>query len=265
MKTVVKQPQTILDALLELAPGSSKTSRKAWIQQQRVLLNQAVAGPKSFAAEGDTLVLLSKEQTVDGLRIYYKDSHIVVVEKPEGLLSVDADKKFHSLHKILKQKYGFVWPVQRLDKETSGVMVFALSNEAKEGLKLQFSKHTVVREYYAIVEGKLLKDSGTWKHKLIDCKDFVVRPSANGVLTVTHYEVVKRSDKESHLLLKLKTGKKNQIRVHASLAGHPVLGDRKYGSENFSRGRLALHAQKLGFVHPVKGKKLEFFSPKPFR
>ncbi len=197
----------------------------------------------------------------DGIPIYFEDRDLIVVEKPVGLLSVASLMTDDSLHTIIKRWRRKVWPVQRLDRETSGVMVFALNERAKEGLKGQFMDHSIGREYCGIVCGELT-GSGTWQSKLKEDKNYFVRSHPDGELAITHYEALSSLPKKTTLVkFVLETGKKNQIRVHASEAGFPLLGDTKYGSSSWKR--LALHAHKLSFIHPATKKELSFTSSPP--
>lgn len=254
----------ILQALANQFPQTSKSSLKKMITQGRVKVGHEIVKKNLPLGPKQTVVVLPRKRFRENLTIYYEDEHIIVVEKPEGLLSVDTEKGGEpSMHDYLKREFSKVWPVQRLDRETSGVMVFALSLEAKEALKAQFITHEIYREYYAIVQGTLV-GSGTWQTKLLDDKNFVVKVHPDGELAITHYTALKKTKATTRVKFVLETGKKNQIRVQAAEAGFPLLGDKKYGNSEFTIGRLALHAHKLGFKHPILEKKLLFTSPKPF-
>ena len=242
----------LVKSLSEQFPETSKSSIRKWIKHGRVSVKNGKA------------VLLPKQKDRGNLDIFYEDEHIVVVNKPEGLLTVATARiKDETLHAQVKKYFDRVWPVQRLDRGTSGVLVFALTEEAKEGLKQQFMKHTIYREYAGIVEGRL-EGSGTWECRLKDDPSYTVRVNASGDLAITHYEAIKHSENHTFMKFILKTGKKNQIRVQSAHFGHPILGDRKYGSDKRAKGRLKLHAHKLGFLHPITKKKLFFISPNPF-
>jgi len=255
----------ILQSLSNLYPEASKTSLRKMISQGRVRIGHEIIKKNGPLSPKQKLKILPKRRFRQNLTIYYEDEHIVVVDKVEGLLSVATDKKTEpSLHEYLKREFAKVWPVQRLDKATSGVMVFALTHQAKEALKMQFMTHDIYREYFGVVEGELL-GSGTWQSKLLDDKNFVVRVHEDGQTAITHYKSLKTTKATTKVKFILETGKKNQIRVQAAEAGHPIVGDKKYGESEFSIGRLALHAHKLGFKHPITQKKLFFISPKPFR
>jgi len=199
----------------------------------------------------------------NGIKVLYEDRTLIVLEKPEGVLSVATDyDTTANLHTILKrrQKAGRVFPVHRLDRETSGIMLFAYTLTAQKHLKRQFEKRLVEKTYYAIVKGKPALSSGTWESYLKEDESFHVHSSANpesGEHAITHYEVTSSQNGKSLLRLRPVTGKKHQLRVHCKEAGIPILGDPRYGSEQSAK-RLCLHAQKLSFTHPVTEKKMCF-------
>lgn len=214
---------------------------------------------------GESVEIGPKVQFLRGdIRLLYEDADLVVIVKPEGLLSVATDFETHSAHAILKErKEAIVYPVQRLDRETSGVMVFAYTQRAREGLQEQFQAHSIDRTYSGIVEGILQEKKGSWQSYLIEDPDYFVRSANQGKLSITHYEVIRETRKLSLVRFKLETGRKNQIRVHCSEAGHPLAGDEKYGAKTNPAKRLCLHASRLGFMHPASGKKMQFEIPMP--
>jgi tRNA pseudouridine32 synthase/23S rRNA pseudouridine746 synthase/23S rRNA pseudouridine1911/1915/1917 synthase len=270
MKFIAEKELPLLDLLKLHYPDSSKNTLRSFLEQERVQVSgRVVKHGNRVVSKGQTVTVGKNVQFLDQeVRLFYEDEHLVVVYKPEGLLSVatDFDKKAN-LHSILKRrKKGLtVYPVQRLDRETSGVMVFAYSEAAKEHLKSQFKAHSVEREYVAIVEGILSEKQGRWEsHLLEDSKYFVRSLGPNlGKLSITHYKVLKEGKNVSLLRFSLETGRKNQIRVHTSEAGHPVVGDMKYGAIANPIKRLCLHARKLRFVHPVTNRPLAFEIPLP--
>lgn len=203
-----------------------------------------------------------------GLTILYEDQHIVVIDKSSGLLTVEATyEKEKTAHHILtnyirkgslKSKKQ-LFAVHRLDRDTSGVLVFAKSFEAKENLKLQWKG--VKKKYVAVVHGILPEKTGTITSYLAENDNYEVssvKDSRKGELAKTRYKVLKEAKKFSLLEIELLTGKKNQIRVHFSEKGHPLVGDTKYGKKGELKSRLALHSHYLTFRHPHSGKELTF-------
>ncbi|MBM3193200.1 MAG: RluA family pseudouridine synthase [Chlamydiae bacterium] len=256
----------LLDILSSKLPDSSKNSLRELIKHRRVLVGDCLATHNIEVPPNQEVTILPKRKLIEGVTSLYADDHLVVVDKPEGLLSVATDfEEKKTLHAMLKKAYPSVWPVQRLDRETSGVMVYAISFAAKEDLKKQFMQHTIYREYEALVEGEF-SGKGTWKHRLYEDSSYFMKvsPNEDGELAITHYQVIEAKRKVSRVRFVLETGKKNQIRVQTSYQGHPIIGDKKYGSGPSFLKRLALHAHKLEFVHPITKKKLSFTSPVPF-
>lgn len=208
-----------------------------------------------------------------GLTILYEDRDIIVIDKSAGLLTVKAMyEKEKTAHHILTnyiRKGSFkskkqLFVVHRLDRDTSGVLIFAKSIEAKENLKLQWKN--VRKKYAAVVHGVLKEKNGTITTYLAENEDyevFSVRDSRKGELAITRYQVIKEAKKFSLLEIELLTGKKNQIRVHFSEKGHPIVGDNKYGKKGEPKSRLALHSHHLTFRHPHSGKELTFEAELP--
>jgi tRNA pseudouridine32 synthase/23S rRNA pseudouridine746 synthase/23S rRNA pseudouridine1911/1915/1917 synthase len=260
-----------MDAAQNMAPEASRTSLRAWIKEGRVSVDSVVVQDIRYGVlSGQEISLGSKvHYAKGGIKILYEDSHLVVVDKPEGLLSVEAAfEKTETVHAHLKEKYRprKVFVVHRLDQDTSGVMLFALTEKAYSLLKELFVKHDIDRCYTAIVQGELKEKMGTWKSYQFEDEQYVVRNTSDadlGKLAITHYEVMGHTKRFSRLDLHLETGRKNQIRVHCAEAGYPIAGDKKYGGGESPIKRLCLHARLLGFVHPITDKQMRFESPCP--
>lgn len=271
MKYTTEENQSLLEALAKLSPESSQTTRRSWLKDGRITVDGEVVRVGSTPVrKGQTVVLGAKSRVIGGnIRIIYEDKHFVIIDKPEGMLSVStAFEKKETAHALLKEKYRpqRVHVVHRLDQDTSGVMLFALTEEARDQMKKLFEKHEIERAYTAIVEGVMEQEKGIWECYLYEDGNYVVHPTddeENGELAITHYAVKGRNRRHTQLELKLETGKKNQIRVHCQMAGHPIVGDKKYGAKSSHSKRLCLHAHLLAFVHPVTHKKVRFESPLP--
>ena len=209
-----------------------------------------------------------------GFNIVWEDEHLVVVHKGPGLLSVPDSTPNPALSSLLTDyltaregKRVEAHPLHRLDKDVSGLLVFAKTNAAREALRKQFAERIPDRMYMAIARGKFRVTAGTYS-SYIDTK--TERPRSvspdRGVPAITHYKVLATRPEASLLQVELETGRKNQIRVHFAEAGHPLLGDRKFNGPEmlgFDRRRIALHAYQLRFMHPVTGEPKEFFDPAP--
>jgi len=216
-----------------------------------------IKNPQAPVKKGSRIALGKRKHFMNyGIEILHEDKSLIVIHKPQGLLSVGTDySPYKNVHGFLKRRVPgrSVYPVHRLDRETSGIMMFAYTEEAKEHLKKQFEKHSIEREYVAIIEGILPEKSGTWKSFLVEDETYHVRSTKQkelGKEAITHYTVAQHNKNNSLIRLRLETGKKNQIRVHCSDAGHPIVGDMKYGSLCSRASRVYLHATILGFLHP---------------
>ncbi len=258
--------QTLLEALKEGFPESSNNTRRSWLGNRRVTVSKKVASHPKFLVQPGQKIAIGKRKIYmeEGVEIIYEDGHMVALYKPSGILSVATDFDVEdNVHSYLKKRFNKkrVYPVHRLDREASGVMVFAYSDKAKHALKKQFEEHSLQRQYIAVVEGELQPTKGMWQSYLYEDESYYVRSISDpslGELATTHYKVIKRVKNTSTLLVTLETGKKNQIRAHCKEAGHPILGDRKYGSSLEQAGRVALHAYKLGIEHPILKKPMIF-------
>lgn len=261
----------LIERLKLLYPDSSSSKLKEWIAEGRILVEGRVVTRASEAVSQEAVISLkSRARRIGGdICILYDDAHLVAIDKPSGVLSVAAAfTQEKTAHAYLKDFYRprTVEVVHRLDQDTSGVMLFALSAKGCEGLKALLEKHDIQRVYYAIVEGRIEPSSGTWKSYLVEDAQYVVKvteDSTVGKLAITHYRVLAAKGPYSWLELTLETGRKNQIRVHCQHAGHPVVGDKKYGSHHNPLKRLCLHAHRFACIHPVTGKQIVFVSPPP--
>lgn len=271
----------LLDLLQERFPASSKTTLRAMLGSDRVRVNGVPErNAKRLIGPGDLVEVADRSvRPLDPrVRIVFEDSDLVVVDKAAGLLTVPSPEvQYETAEGFLNAHYGGsvdeprVHHVHRLDRDTSGVLVFARNTFIRERLRVLFENHDIERTYVAIVHGKLRESSGTFRSILAEDRDLRVRSVANaseGKEAITHWRTVASGRRYSILELTLETGRRNQIRVHLSEAGHPVVGDTMYGrgrEDDF--GRLALHAKSLGFVHPTSGKMMRFTAevPRPFR
>ena len=211
------------------------------------------------------------------LDIIYEDKNIIVINKPFGLLTVSTPKEkqrtlFHQVSDYLKKSNpkNKVFIVHRLDKDTSGIVVFAKSESIKYAYQNKWESLVIKRGYIAIVNGILDKKKGIIKSYLKETKTLFVystNDKKDGKLAITNYEVIKENKNYSMLNVDIKTGRKNQIRVHMKDIGHPILGDNKYGGEKSSLNRLALHANTLIIKNPRTNKVMDFIckAPKSFQ
>lgn len=212
----------------------------------------------------------------DKLDIIYEDKELIVVNKKAHLLTIATeDEKINTLyHKVYeyekkKNKNNKIFIVHRLDKDTSGVVLFAKSPKMKELLQNDWNDIAYNREYLAIVEGCVKKDKDTIKQYLKETKTLktIITNKNDGKLAITNYEVLKKSKNYSILKINISTGRKNQIRVALSSIDHPIIGDKKYGSTKNPLRRICLHASKLEIIHPITKNHLIFEAriPKEFK
>jgi 23S rRNA pseudouridine1911/1915/1917 synthase len=271
MKITITHSCSLFEGVKSFPGPLSNNTCKSWIKNGRITVNGvAKKDPRFILKAGDLVNLENKKKLLHpGVEILYEDDDCIVLTKPYGLLAVDSlDKEELSLHAIIKE-YVFpekVYPVQRLDEGTSGVMVFALNAEFKEALKAQFAKHTIQREYQAIVMGTLDAKKGRFRNFLKEDKKYFVHiVNRDGEEAITDYEILKEKNGLSFVNFKLHTGRKNQIRVQSAHYGIPILGDLKYGPiEQPNYYRLALHAHTLGFYHTKLEKQMTFHVKTPF-
>ena len=288
----VEQDGLLMDFLQTKMGGMAKSSIKQLLGQRRVTINNAIQTRHDTPIRrGDTVVVASGRGNIElrhpKLRIIYEDDALIVVEKKNGLLTVPVNQKssettvFSILKEyVKKQSYrNTVHVVHRLDRETSGLLVFAKSPELQEYMRTYWRQLVTKRTYVALVEGKLEKKEGKITSWLTENPRTALVSSSpvdnGGQLAITNYKVLKESNLQTDEMdlgaayslveLNLETGRTNQIRVHMASMGHPVVGDRKYGHGNESSpiDRLCLHARVLEFIHPMTEKKVRFEAPMP--
>jgi 23S rRNA pseudouridine1911/1915/1917 synthase len=205
------------------------------------------------------------------LRLVHEDSAIFVVDKPVGLLTIATESErertaYRALRDWEQARGGRrVFVVHRLDRETSGLLVFARSVAVKHVLQEQFKARTPERVYVARVEGVVRSDTGTLHSRLVADQSLRVRPTRDrrrGKAAISHYRVLERYRDATLLEIQLSTGRRGQIRAQLAALGHPIVGDREYGSRHDPLRRVCLHATRLGFDHP-DGRRMVFDSPAP--
>lgn len=212
----------------------------------------------------------------EGYTIIHQERELLVVEKQPRLLSVPTplrEEEDSLVDRLLEaeRERGVRRPslflLNRLDWDTSGLLLFARSRRAFEGLESQFVRRTIERIYTAVAAGRVEPDEGTFQSRLVEDKKSLkvhtTRRPGEGKEAITEYTVTERLPGATVLSIRLKTGRRNQIRVHFAEAGHPLLGDKSYGKASPLIGRTALHARTLRFLHPITGKRVEFDSTPP--
>lgn len=271
----------LMEFIAGMFPDTSRGDIKKWMKYGHLKVDGVITHLFNAPVAPGSKVELNLSRPFPTFRhsrveIVYEDEHIIVINKGYGLLSVSTQshRKEENAYDIIRNYVKEVNPsnklflVHRLDRDTSGLMMFARTEEAQEALRHNWNNMILERLYVAVLEGYLEDDKGFVKSRLKENSQFVVYSTENedeGKLAVTHYEVLGRGNGYTLAHFSLDTGRKNQIRVHASEMGHPIAGDRKYGAKTSPLHRLALHARTLRFAHPITRKDMNFETPIPPR
>lgn len=275
---VVREETTLLDFILKEMDGISRNRAKDILAGHGVTVDRQHTTRFDLPLRPGQIVRISKHKHGGLLlnkyvSIVYEDKDLIVIEKSEGILSMPATAKQYSAKQVLDEYFAkrhfkcTAHTVHRLDRETSGLMMYAKNLEIAQILEQQWHDIVYDRRYIAVVSGELTSEGGTVQSWLKDNKAYVTFSSpedpGGGKFAVTHYHTLRRTPRCSLVELKLETGRKNQIRVHMQDLGHPVAGDRKYGNGYDPLHRLALHAYRLHFYHPRTGQLMQFETPFP--
>ena len=274
----VAEPARLMEFVASALPEIKRTRIKQMLAHNQVAVNGTPQ--RQFDLElqpGDSVkVNFVREFKVFShrrMKIVYEDDDIIIINKGYGLLSMGNDKvKEGTAYSILKDYVKWSNPankifiVHRLDRDTSGLMMFAKTPEAKEAMQHNWNNMVLNRKYLAVVEGAPEEAQGTIRSYLVENSKFEVYSTDNpeeGQLAVTRYKTLSAGKRFALLEVELDTGRKNQIRVHMKDLGHPISGDRKYGASPSPIHRLCLHAQTLRFIHPVTRREINFTTPVP--
>lgn len=272
---IVKENGTLLNVLVnELKDLSNRTIRN-YIKHGMVKVNNSTVKISNVLVneKDEVTVNFSKREIPNyKLKILYEDDDIIVIDKPAGLLTISNAKEkeitaFRMVSDYIKHtnQKAKLFVVHRLDQNTSGVLLFSKNLKLKEELQKRWNEIVQIREYTCVVEGKIAKD-GFFESYLTASHNQIIHSTKNkeiGKYARTNYKVIKSNEKYSLLRVQIDTGRRNQIRVHMSEHGHPIVGDKKYGSKDNSINRLALHANKLVLWDIRNGDELIFISEVP--
>lgn len=266
----VERGHTLLAFLLEQLPGKGRSTLKAVLRDRQVFIDgQPVSQfdqplvPGSLVAVHWDREPTRKQPARSGLNILFEDADLIVIDKPSGLLTVATDvekrKTAYSLlsdHVKLEDPDNKIFVVHRLDRETSGLLLFAKNSAVKHQIQETWETMVNQRTYVGVVEGVVEPAEGTivsWLAETTAFRVYSVPNAQAGKKAITHYRKIGGNDRYSILQINLETGRKHQIRVHMQDLGHPIVGDKKYGSTCNPIRRVALHAQVLAFTHPRTG------------
>lgn len=278
-KLTIKEDGTLLATAAALLPDHKSTKLKSMLKHNQLAVNGVPSRQFDLAVHAGDQLWVNFDRSFQvfshpRIKLVYEDNDIIVVDKGYGVLSTAAGKPSDdTVYNIIK-KYarGFsdkanVYVVHRLDRDTSGLMLLTRTKQARDKLISNWNNMVIERKYVAVVEGDVAQPEGTIKSFLAENPDTFEMYSTDdkkvGRLAVTKYRLLKQGKRFAMVELEIKTGRKNQLRVHMQDMGNPVSGDRKYGGHPSPINRIALHATVLSFVHPITGKAVTFNSPFP--
>ena len=278
----VEESTTLLPFLQKNFAKESRNYVKALLTRGQIKVNNKIRTHHAYPLKaGDTVMVTEKsradvaEEKKAGLTvpILYEDAEIVAIDKPHGMLSISTEKEqertaYHIVTDHVKEqdRKNRIFIVHRLDRETSGIMIFARSEQTKTTLQDNWDEMVSHRGYIAVVEGKPDKDEGRIVSWLKQTKTLLVYSSGyegEGKKAITNYKTLQANNEYALLEISLETGRKNQIRVHMNDISHPVTGDKKYGAKSDPLKRVGLHASKLTFTHPATNEHMTINSPPP--
>lgn len=275
---IVEHDGKLLDWLLENVKGMSKSKIKSTLQGRGIKVGQKVITQFDYPLTAGMKITFSKTKQNNNIfksryvKIVYEDQYLVVIEKNIGILSMAAGHSTLNVKTVLDDYFKrsrqkcTAHIVHRLDRDTSGLMIYAKDKQTEMLLEQDWHNIVFDRRYVAVVSGEMEQDEGTIANWLKDNSAYITYSSPvdnGGKYAVTHFHVLKRSADYSLVEYKLETGRKNQIRVHTADMGHPVCGDVKYGNGDDPIGRLCLHAYVLSFYHPITHEPMDFETPIP--
>jgi 23S rRNA pseudouridine1911/1915/1917 synthase len=274
----VTEPAELLPFLLTHITGRGRNAIKSILSRGQVSVNGKTTTRHNLQLHpGQTVVIETEKaaqpEVLDGLTIVHEDDDLIIIQKDAGLLSIATGEEnevtaYRQLMEHVRRSNpkNRIFVVHRLDRDTSGVMMFAKSERIQQTLQNTWKDTVKERSYVALVEGTVKKPEGTvssWLKETATLKMYSSPYEGDGLHAVTHYKLIQSNRHFSLLEVKLETGRKNQIRVHMADIGHPIAGDKKYGAETKTVGRLGLHARVLSFIHPTTSDLMTFESPIP--
>jgi len=272
---IVEKENTLVSFLLENIRNKSKNNIKSLLVNKCVLVNNVIITNHNFKLrKNDKIVIYNKQirNKFYNINIIYEDKNIIVIDKPSGLLSIGTDKEknitaYKLVMEYLKQKNknNKIFIIHRLDKDTSGVLMFAKNESVKNLYQDNWNELVKKREYLGIIEGSVKEKSGTIKNYLKEdnFNKMYISDNESGKFAITHYKLLKSNNRFSLLEINIDTGRKNQIRIHMSKFLNPIIGDKKYGSKINPIKRLGLHAYMLKIIDPLDNKEKEYISGVP--
>ena len=264
---IVNEEDTLINTILSFKKDLSKKTIKNYITHKMVMVNNNVITNTNYQVHKNDIIEINYNKTEIkdyNLEILYEDNYLIAINKPCKLLSISNDKEknitaYRIVSDYLKKekKTNKIFVVHRLDEETSGILIFAKDQKTQKIMQDNWNELVTKRGYIAIVEGNISKD-GRIENLLYEEKNTFVHSSKIGKKAITNYKVLKTNDKYTLLDIHIDTGRKNQIRVHMSEMGNPIVGDKKYGSKIDPINKMCLHNYELEFKHPITHKIYHF-------
>ena len=252
--------------------GIAKNKAKTYVKLGFIKVNNKTINKLPYKLkEKDKLEIKKSEKLDTNLKIIYEDNNYLIIDKEHGLLTIstsnikknEEDTLYKRVRAYLNKKHELAFIVNRIDKETSGIVVFAKSQELKDKLQNNWNNIVKKRGYIAVVTGKIVKDGRIDNYLYEDKLTFSHSTTKGGKRAITNYRVIKTNDLYTMLDVNLETGRKNQIRVHMTEMNHPIVGDKKYYSKDNSLKRLALHHYEISLIDPITNKLITFKSKVP--
>lgn len=274
MKLVVEKEGELLEYLYNHLDMPKKTVKQYLTHGSIYINNRKTTKYNEKVVPGMEIIIEQKKNSGKELpfSILFEDEHIIVVNKPSGLLTIATEKEkertlYHIVREYLvsKNRQSKIFIVHRLDKDTSGIVIFAKDEKTKNKLQENWNEYVTLREYVAIVHGKMKRKSDKIVQTLKETKTNLVyvTKDKDGKVAITNYDVVKENSNYSMLKITIETGRKNQIRVALASIGNPVVGDKKYSNQKETESRLFLHANRLKIYYPELKKDILFETPTP--
>ncbi len=267
MKYKVEKEEILFEFLKNRIEGKSKNNIKSLLKRKNILVNNKIITKYDYVLKMNDIVeignfKIENERSNTEIEIVYEDKELIIVNKPSNMLTISTEKEkentmYHLVSNYVKRKNknNKIFVIHRLDKETSGLIMFSKNEKVKDILQNNWDK-LVIRKYIALVNGNVLKENGTIKSYLKENNRMLVYSSNkinDGEEAITKYKKIKNNSKYTLLDIEIKTGKKHQIRVHMNDIGHSIVGDNKYGNGG---KMLYLFAYYLEFIHPITNKKI---------
>ena len=270
---IVKENLSIIDFLKE--HGYAKNKVKTYVKLGFIFVNnKKITKLPCEVKEGDTIVIDEKQITTTNFKIIYEDDNYLVVDKEAGLLTISTSNQnknneitlYRLVREYLNNKHEYAFIVNRIDKETSGLVIFVKNEQLKERLQSNWNNIVKKRGYIAVVSGIISKSGRIENYLYEDKLTFSHSTKTGGKLAITNYKPIKTNNNYTMLDINIETGRKNQIRVHMTEMHHPIVGDKKYYSKDNSLKRLALHHYEISLIDPVTNQLVTFKSniPKEF-